>query len=1113
MGLQELKVPYTPSEMSHGIRDNRAARGTVADFLLSRVRPDSDLSVVSAYFTVHAYWALSQVLDGIRGMRFLFGDPASIQAVDAGKTASKAFQISDHGLSIAQQLQQRALSQRCARWIEERVEIRASPQGQLIHGKLYHINDGRREHAIVGSSNMTMRGLGFSKAPNIELNLVVDGDRDRAELRQWFDELWDRSIDVKGEVIEYIRKVYGDRNPEFVYYKTLFHVFNRSIDDQADAAKLFASTEIVDTEIWKALFDFQRDGVKGAIRKIQTYSGCILADSVGLGKTYSALAVIKYFELRNHRVLVLCPKKLRDNWTVYLAQNNSELNPFVRDRFAYTVLSHTDLSRDQGKVDGVDLATLSWGNYDLIVIDESHNFRNDTRGQRDEAGNVIRKSRYERLMEDVIKAGVKTKVLLLSATPVNNDLKDLRNQLELITEQRDDAFAQDIGVPSVRDTLKVAQKTFTAWATHGAERDVRTLLERLPAGLFALLDALTIARSRKHIERFYPESLARIGRFPKRLPPEKRSEPIDLDGTFPTYDAIHDNISQFQLSLYTPSSFVREEHRDQYLARRFREQGLPGFDQGKHEQFLIGMMRVNFLKRLESSVRSFAITMRRTVEKIEGLLDKLRRFSQRAEGALVERPDAPDQDDEELQEAFAVGAKYQYDLRHMKVDEWTAALSEDRDRLASLAAAAEAVNASRDAKLAELWKIIDQKLTAPTTNRRGEANRKVIVFCAFADTAAYLYEHLAPRVRERGAHAALVSGGAAANQTTFGRADFAEILTHFSPRSKRREKMGTAVRKDAEIDVLIATDCISEGQNLQDCDLLINYDIHWNPVRIIQRFGRIDRLGSLNDAVRLLNFWPTDDLNKYINLKNRVEARMALVDVAATAGDNLLQNEDIEALIHEDLKYRDKQLKRLKDEVLDLEDFSDTVSLGDFSLDDFRTDLASYLEKNRAQLAAAPFGLYAVVPPHPDVREMAPGVVFCLKQRGDAPAAETVNPTQPYYLAYVRDNGDVRFNFTHPKQVLEIFRALCQGKASAYEDLCRVFDRETRDGDDMSRYSTLLDAAVRAIVARFERKHRSGLFAGRGAKLLDAAQRVSGADDFELVTWLVIHGGEVTHAA
>lgn len=1108
------------SANSSGIRDNHH-RGKVADFLIEKISEESELSVVSAYFTIYAYEALAEQLEQINGLRFLFGEPSFITSLDPDKTDKKSFKIEDEHLELSNRLKQKEVARRCAEWISKKVEIRSVRQANLLHAKLYHLHDGHREHAILGSSNFTRRGLGLSATPNIELNLIVDSDRDRADLKAWFDDIWtDEELvaDVKEDVLKYLEQLYVNHPPEFIYFKTLYHVFERFLVDQADDAQLFDQTAIIDTEIWKTLFDFQKDGAKGAIHKINSHNGCILADSVGLGKTYTALAVIKYFELRNHRVLVLCPKKLRDNWTVYLAQNNSELNPFLKDRFAYTVLSHTDLSRDSGKVDGVDLATLNWGNFDLIIIDESHNFRNNTKGKRDEEGKVIRKSRYERLLQDIIQVGVKTKVMMLSATPVNNNLKDLRNQIYFVTEGKDTEFSEKFGIHSLKDTLAAAQRTFTEWAKKSGEKDARELIDKLSASFFTLLDELTIARSRKHIQRYYRSSLEQIGQFPKRKKPISMVSDIDLKGRFLSYDRLNDEISNYQLSLFNPSKYVLEEFRAIY-----EEKKVLNFSQADREHFLIGMMKVNFLKRLESSVHSFNITMERTIEKIEKLEDRLLAFikHQASEAEAVQQdllfePGEEGEEDEELAEAFQVGGKLKIPMLHLNVTKWLADLKQDKEQLCLLAGSANDVTPERDAKLADLRQLIEDKVMQPTTNTQGEKNRKVVVFTAFADTAIYLYENLKDWARQSlNVHIALVSGGAKSNQSTFGKVEFTQILTNFSPRAKQRNKI-KSMPQDDEIDILIATDCISEGQNLQDCDLLVNYDIHWNPVRIIQRFGRIDRIGSLNTSIQLINFWPTEDLNKYIDLKNRVEARMALVDIAATAEDNVLQAEDLEELIHEDLRYRDKQLLRLKEEVLDLEDFNESVSLNEFTLDDFRMELATYIESNRVVLEDAPFGLYAVVPPHAANKThwatIKPGVIYCLKQQREAKGNETVNAIQPYFLVYIRDDGEVRYNFTAPKQILEIFRAVCQGQEQPYAKLCELFDEQTQNGEEMGQYSDLLEKAVTAIASQFARKSTSNLFAGRGGKLTDSTKQIKHTADFELITWLIIKDETVTDA-
>ncbi len=1100
-------MPTAPVPVrASNIRDNHS-RGKVGDFLREKIEPESLLSFVTAYFTIYGYASLREQLWQIERLRLLFGEPRFIREVDPDKSEGKQFIIDSTGLQIANQLSQRAIARECADWIREKVDIRSVAQAGFLHGKMYHVAKNGVEHALTGSSNFTSRGLGGANA-NIELNLEVDSRRDIQDLKAWFEELWDNEVlakDVKGEVVAYLEAVYRDYAPEFVYYKTLYHVFEKFLADQQKGGLLDEDIKIVDTLVWNALFEFQRDGVKGAINKILKHNGCILADSVGLGKTFEALAVIKYFELKNERVLVLCPKKLRENWTVY--RHNDALNPFIRDRFRFDVLSHTDLSRESGKSGDIELSTFNWGNFDLVVIDESHNFRNNTPGKRDEeTGEIVRKSRYQRLMEDVIQSGVKTKALLLSATPVNNDLKDLRNQIYFLTEGDDTGLRESIGIPSLKDALTSAQKTFAAWARQKTEkRRTADLLEKLSSAFFKLLDELTIARSRKHILRYYKDSIAALGGFPARNKPLAIYPAIDTQKRFPSYDRLNDEISGYKLSLFAPSRYLKDSAKSKYETH-----SRDPFSQADREKFLVGMMKVGFLKRLESSVHSFEITMARTIGKIEGLEKKIRNFitnpDQNPELDELEF-DLGEPDEEELEAAQQVGGKFKYHLGDLKLNDWLEDLQKDKEQLSILHSSATMVTPERDAKLDELKKLIRTKVQNPTTNKRGEPNQKVLVFTAFADTASYLFDALVSWAsKDLGVHVALVSGGGH-NHTTFGKTDFNQILTNFSPRSKNRDKI-QSMPQSGEIDLLIATDCISEGQNLQDCDYLINYDIHWNPVRIIQRFGRIDRIGSVNESVQLINFWPTHDLEKYVNLKNRVEARMALVDIAATFEDNILNTDELEELVQSDLKYRDKQLLRLKEEILDLEDFNETVALSEFTLDDFRIELSKYIESNKTALRDAPLGLYAVVPAATDHSVIGPGVIFCLKQTAATEKTEAVNPLQPYYLVYVREDKTVRFGFAQPKQILEMYRLLCSGKTAAYDALCQIFDAQTKTGSDMSKYNVLLETAVQSIARTFQRRLATGITGHRGFVIPRESDQPLETSQFDLVSWLVISGGE-----
>jgi SNF2 family DNA or RNA helicase len=1099
--LQNPRKNSSEEENTH-LRDNHQ-RGTVGAFLQENIATGSSLSIVSAYFTIYAFAALKSKLINIDGMRFLFGEPHFIKSIDPSKTEIKAFRIEEDGLKrLKDRLQQSPIAKDCADWIEQKVQIKSIRQSNFLHGKMYHINNNT---AILGSSNFTLRGLGLSNTPNIELNLIIDSDRDRRDLKAWFDAIWDDKKlvqNVTAEVLEYLEQLYLPTAPEFVYYKTLYHLFKQFLEEQANTGILEASTHFYETQIWNKLYDFQQDGVKSAIAKLNKHNGCIIADSVGLGKTFEALAVIKHFESLNYNVLVLCPKKLRQNWTTY-NNTSDKRNPFTQDRFRYTVLSHTDLSRDSGKVGDIDLKTINWGAFDLVVIDESHNFRNNTADKKDELGQVIRKSRYNRLLDDILKKeGVaKTKVLLLSATPVNTDLKDLRNQLYFFTEGQDNAFQESLGIQSIKGTLDNTQKYFKEWAERSGARHKNVLLEKLGSDFFKLLDELTIARSRKHIEQYYQATILELGEFPERLPPIAICSEIDVQKQFLSYQALNEMISKYKLAVFNPSVYVRAEYQEHYKIKQSKQQ----------EHYLIGMMKVNFLKRLESAVHAFALTMERTVTKIEALEKKITRFkTAQSENPSFDFAELNPEtlDDEELKEALQMGQKLVFKFAHLDVDAWLCDLRKDKIQLQSLHDAAKAITIERDAKLAKLKELIANKVRQPTTNKDNKANRKILVFTAFADTAIYLYKALETWVtKELSVNIAMVSGHT--NKTTFGKHDFEDILMHFSPLSKERDIFDN-IDKSQEIDLLIATDCISEGQNLQDCDYLINYDIHWNPVRIIQRFGRIDRLNSRNQTVQLVNFWPTEDLDDYINLKDRVEARMALVDIAATSKDNLLTPEEAQ----EELSFRDQQLKRLKTEILDLEDFDDGVTLNEFTLDDFRIELSHYLEQKKRQLEQAPYGLYAIVPPyHNDNWQISPGVIFCLeykpKQLTQKKAqSDNINPLHPFFLVYVLDNGSVKYNFTRPKETLLIFQKLCVGKTEAYQDLCRLFDKETKEGASMEFYNNLLDQAVASIVRLFKKRHSGNLFAGRSGKLLDTEQQIKDSEDFELISWLVIQSTE-----
>ena len=1071
------------------ILDNRDR--TVADYLRKQLSAADVFRLVSAYFSIYGFEQLEAELGRIRETRFLFGDPASVDRLDPGEKEPRYFEITETGLAPNTVLRQKFLARRCAEWVQRpEVEVRSVSESGLLHGKMYLTDDAAGGgSAVVGSSNFTRNGLGGGRRPNLEINLASTDREARRELRAWFDDLWtDKGLtdDAKQQVLTALGRLGDEHPPELIYFKTLFELFREEIDARLDSNQRLADLHLHDTAVWNALYEFQKDGVRSVISGLQRYNGCILADSVGLGKTYTALAVIKYYELRNERVLVLCPRKLRDNWGLYPVHNNQQDNPFLSDRFSYTLLSHTDLSRDRGMAGSVDLSRFNWSSFDLLVIDESHNFRNHT-GQR-----------YQRLLDEIIEQGAQTKVLMLSATPVNTSLLDLRNQIYLMTAGRADTFRESLGLSDLSTLLTTAQREFKGWEKEQAglqRRDKSRLLEKLGADFLRLLDAVSIARSRRQIEQFYAHEMERIGQFPNHEKPDNRYPPTDLNGQL-SYKELADQIGRFELSIYRPSDYLIDEDRRKQLAEE-REQR--NFNQQDRERWLIAMMRTNFLKRLESSPHSLTLTLERTVGKIDTLIERIERYRAGQPGGSDVADVLPDQDEDD-EEFFVNRARHPYHLRQLDLDKWQEDMGRDRATLDSAREHVAAITPDRDGKLREIKQVIREKVQLPTTDLDGRSNRKVLVFTSFKDTAEYLYENLADLADSLDVNVAMVAGDA--TRTSLGANNFNAILTRFAPRARNRPSGDDS----AEIDLLIGTDCISEGQNLQDCDTTLNYDIHWNPVRLVQRLGRVDRIGSRNPAVRMVNFWPTADMDAYLDLENRVYARMALADMAATGDGDPLTEEGVQL----QLTFRDEQLVRLRDEVLDIDELDDIPTMSDFTLDYFFAQLLRYLEQNRDQLERTPYGAYAVT--EPAGPSSGPGVVFVLRHRtGPIKTGQRVaSPVHPFYLVYIRDDGRVRFGCANTRQVLEVYETTTVGRSEAILRLCDSFNAETGNGSNMERYDELLSAVV-AHVARAHSATQSaglGLGASREFILPRASEAPRGPTDFELVTWLVVSNAE-----
>ncbi|WP_119629258.1 helicase-related protein [Methylocaldum marinum] len=1060
---------------------------TGADRVIDLIRPHlkhgNQLGCVTPSFSLYAFAEMREALSVLDRVQLILSpDDGALEFLGAeGDRAAR------------NRLQARWLANQCANWISRKVDLRRAlgpvPQGAVV----MRTPDATPEQVVLGSLAFSTAGLGLTPGNPLSLIQASESADEAAQLARWFDQQWASLQGQSGEstsgrdaLISALQAIGEHRDPFTVYTLILHHLFRDSGDEMDEDRIVKSATGIRNTVVWKKLFKFQRDGVVGAIDKLNRFGGCIIADSVGLGKTFEALAIIKYHELRNDRVLVLAPKRLRDNWTLYKA--NDKRNILAADRFNYDVLNHTDLSRDGGTSGDIDLSHVNWGNYDLVVIDESHNFRN-------KATHKGKESRYDRLMRRIIKEGVKTRVLMLSATPVNNRLADLRNQIAFVTEGDDTALLEH-GIASIESTTRKAQAQFNRWlAMDESEKTPSKLVEMLGFDYFTLLDHLTIARSRRHIEKYYGTS--ETGRFPNRLPPINIKADVDLAGEFRAIRDINLEIRRLTLASYAPLRYVLPHKQAAYDAKYSTQvRGGEGFfRQVDREESLIHLLRVNVLKRMESAVSSFALTVQRQLGDVEATLAHIESHTHE-----LEEIDIADVDiDDPAFEALLVGRKVKVLLGDVDLIRWKQDLIEDRNRLATLLAAAKQVDVTRDAKLAALRQMIEDKCRHPINTLDGKSNQKIIVFTAFSDTAHYLYEQLAPWAKSTlGIDAALVTGSAGIQTTVPGlRKSMSGVLSAFAPRAKERPEELAA---EGEIDLLIATDCISEGQNLQDCDWLINYDIHWNPVRIIQRFGRIDRIGSPNQCIQLVNFWPNMELEEYINLEQRVSGRMVLLDISATGEENLIEQQSGNPM--NDLEYRRKQLLKLQDTVIDMEDLSTGVSITDLTLTDFRIDLAQYLKAHPGKLDTQPLGAYAVTTTLD--ADIPPGAIFCLQACGPAAnkAKESDYPLAPHYLVHVGDDGAVLLPYPQAKHILDRLKRLALGREAPDTGACARFDKATRQGEDMRHAQKLLASAVASVAGKNEERAVASLFTPGGTHAIKG--EFAGSNDFEVVAFMVI---------
>lgn len=1064
----------------------------VRDDMEKTIKRNSKVSVAAACFSMYAYSELKKRLESIDEFRFIFTSPTFIK--EKAEKQKREFYIprlsresslygTEFEIKLRNEMTQKAIAKECADWIKRKATFKSNVTGENMGGFMT-VNAPAEEVAYMPMNGFTTVDIGCERGNN-SYNMVNRMEAPfSTQYMQLFESLWndkDKMQDVTDVIISNISTAYNENSPEFIYFMTLYNVFSEFLDDISEDVLPNEATGFKQSKIWSMLYDFQRDAVLAIINKLERYNGCILADSVGLGKTFTALAVIKYYENRNKTVLVLCPKKLSENWNTY--KDNYVNNPIASDRLNYDVLFHTDLSRSGGFSNGLDLDRLNWGNYDLVVIDESHNFRN---GAGTHAN--TQENRYVKLMDKVIRAGVKTKVLMLSATPVNNRFTDLKNQLAIAYEGNSEFINDKLDTKKpIEDIFRLAQKAFNAWSKLDPEdRTTDALLRTLDFDFFEVLDSVTIARSRKHIEKYY--NTEEIGKFPQRLKPiSRRPSMTDLSSAI-NYNRIYEQLMQLTLVIYTPSNYIFPSKMSKYIDLTHNKGN--NLTQKGREQGIRRLMSINLLKRLESSVYSFNLTLNRILELIKSTITAIDSFEKngKADLDMYEASDSDFDIDDENNDYFTVGKKVKIDLADMDYKTWRDELQHDADTLELLTLMIADVTPEHDLKLQTLLHLLDEKMKHPIN----EGNKKVLIFSAFSDTAEYLYDQVSAYMKSNyGLDTAVITGSIDGRTTIKGlKATLNNVLTCFSPISKSRDVLMPDSTK--EIDILIATDCISEGQNLQDCDYLVNYDIHWNPVRIIQRFGRIDRIGSRNRYIRLVNFWPDMTLDDYINLKSRVETRMKISVMTSTGDDNLINPEE-----KGDLEYRKQQLKRLQEEVVDIEDMSTGISIMDLGLNEFRLDLLEYIKTH--DLSTKPKGLHAVVSA---TEENPEGVIFVLRNINNSINIDNRNRIHPFYMVYIGVDGDIVCDYLNPKKLLDTVRLLCRGKSEPILTLCEKFNKETDDGRNMEEASLLLSDAVNSIIDVKEESDIDSLFSTGGTSAL--MSEINGLDDFELICFLVV---------
>lgn len=1041
-----------------------------------QTKKDAVINIVNDKLTISVFALLEKNLQNVKEINFVIRD---VKFLPHQSSIAHEFEINptdilfnSYDITEKNKLQHFSKARSMHDFIEKHVNIRKVNAGIRIGGNILIIDD---DFMIQGSSSLEVsQKRSRDSFSNINFDSILTGSGDKEQIlgalntfkQIWFSEKV--SVDYKEELLSSLQYVYKEHSPEFLYYFTLNELFGNQLDTGVERFER-DSVRFKKTQIWNALYDFQKDCVVSAIRKLNTYGGCIIADSVGLGKTFEALAIIKYFEIGMNRVLVLTPAKLYDNWNSFRGDYKDS---FLQEQFNYRIMFHTDLSRYSGMSrSGQDLKKFDWGLYDLVVIDESHNFRN--RNDRYDENDQLVMTRYARLMQDVIKHGNNnTKVLMLSATPVNNSLVDLKNQISIITRDTDAAFEEE-GITSVENLLRRTSASINTWEKQKGHRKEQ-LLDSLPSDFYRLLELMTISRSRKHITSYYGNK--GVGKFPEKNKPITMTSDIDTKGELLNFKETNELLEALLLSVYTPTKYIRENCKKKYI-EKYSLKGKHGGDMSFDVQSrgMIVLHRFNLFKRLESSVFSFEETLRRLLERIE-----------RTEQLLLKGAGEVDQEDADFDdtgdEGVYIEGKYQIDVRDLRIDDYLEDLASDKFIIAEIHKNARKIlDEERDKKIIELKELICKKINETPYNA---GNRKILVFSAFADTVEYLYNNLADEMKNYGVYTASVTGKGVKTNNHNIDADFNSVLCAFSPMSKMKKE----VPAEEQIDLLIGTDCISEGQNLQDCDTVINFDIQWNPVSLIQRFGRVDRIGSKNTHIQMVNFFPNMELNEYLGLEARVKGKMTTLNLVSTGDEDVLTPE------MNDFNFRRKQLERLREEVIDIEDANDSISLTDLNMNEYLNELSEFIQ-NVPEIKKVPRGVYSVT----DAEDK--GVLFCFKHRNEMEKPKSDSSLYPYYLIYMSNDGEVLYGNGQAREVVKQFRKLCYGKNEPFMELFGKFFERTKNITDMSFYSGLLNKAIKSIKGEEESKAVQMMFDFGGFNNAFAEET---ADDFELISFLVV---------